>query len=439
MTEARNARASDLGDSGRDNTGLVAEIVSLRWAQARALGFADPASMILSRRMAKDPEAVASFLGRMAESARPKAVDELGELSAFARERLGIERLEAWDVAFAVERYRKEVTGVSESDVRPYLGADRVMDGLFKVAGELFGVALEPEPGLPVWHDGVRAMAVRSAGGARVGTMYLDLYARPTKRGGAWAHGAASRCRTSRGTQLPVALMNCNFTAGAGGAEARLGWQEVVTLFHEAGHALHHLLTKVDDHCASGMNGVEWDAVELPSQFMENFAWRPEVALGMSVHEDTGEPMPAETFERLRAQRIFLPGTFVSRQTALARYDLLLHTREGADPMGLWREVRSGLMAMPGLGDDERLPCSFGHIFAGGYATGYYGYMWADVLAADAYEMFEGGGADLGALGGRFRAEVLEPGGTRDAADNFRALRGRDPDPAALMRRLGLS
>ncbi len=438
MCEARNARASDLGDRALDNMPLVSEIRDLRFEQADALGYPDPATMILSRRMAKEPGEVASFLSRIAGSARGAAERELRELSSFAAGRLGIDRLEPWDMSFAVERYREDTLGISDAEVRPYFGANKVMEGMFGCVGRLFGVSTRESSEVAPWASGVSCLEVAGGSGERVGTLCLDLYARKEKRGGAWAHGALARCRFGERAQLPTALMNCNFTAGKGGGDPRLGWQEVVTLFHEAGHAFHHLLGRVDDFCASGMNGVEWDAVELPSQFMENFAWRREVARGMSAHAETGEPIPDELYGRLVAQRKFLPGLFLCRQASFATYDLRLHSERGADPLKLWEEVRDSVTVVPHLSQD-RFPCSFGHIFAGGYATGYYGYLWAEVLAADAYEMFEDPGADDGELGRRFCSEVLERGGTRDAGDNFRALRGRDPDPAALLRRYGLA
>ena len=437
MCEARNARASDLGEARLDNTPLIKKIHSLRWEQAEALGFEDPASMILSRRMAKRPSEVEGFLSRLAERVKDVARDELDRLSRFARERHGIDALRPWDMAFVTERYREEVTGLSDAQVRPYFGASKVMDGLFACVERLFGISSQPVSGVPVWTDEVSCLEVRDEGAEKVGSLYLDLYARESKRGGAWAHGALTRCRFGERQQLPAALMNCNFTSAAGDAGPRLGWQEVITLFHEAGHAFHHLLGKADDYCASGMNGVEWDAVELPSQFMESFAWRPEVAIGMSEHAETGEPMPEEMFAKLQEQRTFLPGLFLTRQVSFATYDLLLHRSRDVDPVGLWEKVRDEIMVIPHL-ERDRFPCAFGHVFAGGYATGYYGYLWADVLAADAYEMFTVPGADFSALGRRFSAEVLERGGTRDAADNFRALRGRDPDPAALLRRYGI-
>lgn len=437
LARARNARASDLDSGTTDNLPLVREIMRLRWQQAGLLGHASPAAMILTRRMAGNPETVADFLSRLAATAHPQAQRELTQLREFAATKLGLDTLEPWDMAFVAERYKQATTGLAESEVRPYFGMEKVLAGLFACAGNLFGIRFAPVE-RPVWDPGTRCLAVTASDGQALGHLYLDLQARPTKRGGAWAHGALARCRGPAGRQLPVALVNCNFTGAASGAAARLGWEEVVTLFHEAGHALHHLLGKVDDYCASGMNGVEWDAVELPSQFMENFAWQPEVAIGMSAHAVTGAPLPPALFAKLEAQRSFLPGLSVTRQLAFARYDLELHRQPGADPLELWDAVARQNLVVPLLAAD-RTPCAFGHVFAGGYATGYYGYLWADVLAADAYEMFMEPGADQARLGRHFAAEVLERGGSRDAADNFRALRGRQPDPAALLRRLGLA
>ena len=437
LAKARNARASDLGPPDRDNTDLVNEILKLRWEQARMLDYPDPATMILSRRMADTPATVADFLTQLAELARPAAIAEFSKLSEFARTQLGLDSLQAWDLAYATEAYRQEVTGLSEAAVRPYFGAVEVLAGLLKCVGDLFGVVTKPAAGLPVWDDQVTCLEVFAEDGAKIGNLYLDLYARATKRGGAWAQEALTRCRTTQGQQLPAALMNCNFTASVDGTGPRLGWQEVITLFHEAGHAFHHLLGQVDDFCASGINGVEWDAVELPSQFLENFAWQPQVAIGMSAHVQTGQPLPAELFAKLQAQRIFLPGLTVIRQLTCAIYDLELHRRPDVDPVSLWNEVRNAYMVTPALAND-RFPCTFAHIFAGGYAAGYYGYLWALVLAADAYEMFTAPGVDQRMLGRKFATEVLERGSTRPTAVNFVALRGRQPEPAALLRSLGL-
>ncbi len=436
LAKARNARASDLGPTQLDNTPLVREIMQLRQKQAKLLGFNDPATLILSRRMAKEPEQVEQFLAKLAQAAASHAKRELARLTEFAQAECGIDRIEAWDLAFVGERLRQHETGLADAQVRAYFGVDRVLDGLFDCAGSLFGISFERVASTSNWDPQVVRLRIKNAAGAPVGELLLDLYARPNKRGGAWVHGALHRCTLPAGSQLPLALINCNFTAGVD-KPARLSWEEVVTLFHEAGHALHHLLTKVDDYSASGMNGVEWDAVELPSQFLENFAWRREIALAMSAHEQSGEPMDETMFAKLQARRNFLPGLFVTRQLALASFDLQIHRNRDADPIELWNRIRATYMVTPAL-ENERLPCSFGHIFAGGYATGYYGYLWADVLAADAYEMFADA-ANQHALGTRFASEVLERGGTRSAEENFFALRGRSPSPAALLRRLGLS
>lgn len=436
ICEARNARATERADGKFDNLPLVREIVALRWEQAKLLGFSSPAAMILSRRMASEPDTVATFLTKLTDAARPHALREIEQLREFAAAELGITELQPWDTAFVCERYKQATTGLSDSDVRPYFGTERVMAGLFQCVERLFGVTFTTAD-LPVWAADVIALQVHR-GGEHIGHLYLDLAARPAKRGGAWAHGAMARCHIPAGNQLPTALVNCNFTAAAAAAQQQLSWNEVITLFHEAGHALHHLLGRIDDYCASGMNGVEMDAVELPSQFMENFAWEKEVAIGMSSHADTGAAMSEEMFAQLAAQRTFLPGLFVTRQLSFGHYDLQLHRQGDADPLSLWHECVAANVVTPQLADD-RTPCTFGHIFAGGYATGYYGYLWADVLSADAYAMFAQDDADVAALGQRFAAAVLERGGSRDAAENFRDFRGRDPQPEALLLRLGIA
>lgn len=440
MALARNARASDLGPARLSNLPILGETLRLRFSQARLLGYADPATMILSRRMARRPATVARFLGKLAQRARPAARRELAALAAFAKKELGISKLEPWDLAFVTERYRKATTGLADAQVRPYFPASKVVAGLLGCLKKLFGVSCVPLPGAPAWHPQVRCLEVRR-GGRRIGKLYLDLYARERKQGGAWAHNAQARVRAGARRQEPVALINCNFAPPAGAAaaaEAYLSFQEIVVLFHEAGHAFHYLLAEVDDYLASGLHGVEWDAVELPSQFLEGFCFRREVCTGMSAHQTTGAKLPAALHARLEGSRTFLSGLHVTRQLSFASYDLALHTQARAEPLALWRRVRDTHMLTPQLAND-RFPCAFGHIFAGGYAAGYYGYLWAEVLAADAYEMFAAPKADLGQLGARYVRAILRPGGTRDALDNFRALRGRRPDPAALLRRLGLA
>lgn len=435
LCRARNARATDHGDAELDNLPLIKEIMALRWEQAELLGFASPAAMILSRRMAATPATVADFLAKLTAAAKPKAVAEFHELEKFAQDELGLDELQPWDTAFVIERYKQATTGLADSEVRPYFATDKVLAGLFTCVEKLFGVTVAPAE-VAVWEQDVRALTV-SRNGEKIGLLYLDLSARPTKRGGAWAHGAQARCRYHEQLQLPTALINCNYTAGTGGQQ-QLSWLEVITLFHEAGHALHHLLGTIDDYCASGMNGVEFDAVELPSQFMENFAWEPAVAIGMSAHAETGEPMPAEMFAKLQAQRQFLPGLFVTRQLSFGTFDLALHQDKTAAPLAVWQDSVANCVVTPQLADD-RTPCAFGHVFAGGYATGYYGYLWAEVLSADAYAMFRAEDADVAALGQKFAREILERGGSRDAIENFRAFRGRDPEQHALLDRLGLA
>lgn len=438
MARARNARASDLGPAAQDNTALLREILDLRFAQAELLGYPNPAAAILQRRMVTAPAEADAFLADLADRARPRAEEQYAELQEFARAELGIDELAAWDLAYAMEGLRRERTGLGEAELRPYFPVTKVLAGLFDCLGELFGVSCTPRAdGVEKWDERVECLAV-SRGGEEIGTLFLDLYARPGKQGGAWAHGAQERCRAADTRQLPTALINCNFTAPPAGQPACLGWQETVTLFHEAGHACHHLLTTVDDFCATGLNGVEWDAVELPSQFLENFAWRRATVAAMSSHVDTGAALPDDLYARLRRQQTLLAGLHVTRQLAFARYDLALHQRAGADPLALWTEIRAATSVTPPLPDD-RFPCAFAHIFAGGYAAGYYGYLWAQVLAADAYAAFDEPAADAASLGARFCTEVLERGGTRAASANFRAFRGREPRTDALLRQLGLA
>ena len=439
MMRARNARASDLNKDEFDNTTLLTQILNLRNEQAKLLGFADPAQMILSKRMAKDNQTVLNFLNKLTGLAKNKASTQFNELSKFAKEKLHIDQLEVWDLTYAIEEYKQEVTGISDAQIRPYFGVTKVMQGLFACIENLFQVTTIKRDDLVFWDEQVICLEVNNAGGEKIGTLIMDLFAREHKQGGAWAHGAQERAMIKQKLQLPTALINCNFTKPSKGEEARLSWIEIITLFHEAGHAFHHLLTKVDDYSASGLNNVEWDAIELPSQFLENFAWREEIALNMSSHQDTNEPLPQAMFQKLVAQKTFLSGLMVTRQLAFAKFDLEVHQRKGeVNVLKLWEEIRNDTMVVPYLIED-RFPCAFTHIFAGGYAAGYYGYLWAEVLAADAYELFTSPKADLKGLGKKFAKEVLERGGTRDASENFRALVGRDPDPQALLRRLALA
>jgi oligopeptidase A len=398
--------------------------------------------------MADTPDQVATFLEDLATRARPYAEKDWAELRAFAAEELGLSQLEPWDVAFAGERLREKRYAFSENEVKQYFPEQAVTDGLFKVAQTLFGVKIRRDEA-PVWHPDVRFFRVEDEAGTLRAQFYLDLYAREGKRGGAWMDDARSRHKRSDGSlQTPVAYLTCNFSAPVGGKSACFTHDEVITLFHEFGHGLHHMLTRVDELGVSGINGVEWDAVELPSQFLENFCWEWDVLADMSSHVDSGEKLPRALFDKMIAAKNFQSGLATLRQIVFSMYDMRLHT--SFDPQGaqsaneLAREINERYHVIP-QASFSRWPNTFSHIFAGGYAAGYYSYKWAEVLSADAYAAFEDAaqaaqGSVLDAeTGTRYRREILEVGGSRPAMESFKAFRGRTPTIDALLRHNGMA
>lgn len=439
MYRAYSTRASEHGPAERDNAPLIGEILNLRNRQAKLLGFGDYAELALQTRMAESPAHVTGFLRELAAKARPAAEKEIAELREFADRELGIADLQAWDVLYAAEQLRRRRFNFSAAELRPYLRVSRVLRGLFSCIEKLFGVSLAPADA-PKWAPQTEYFEVRGADGKAVGGLYLDLYARPEKRGGAWMADSLSRCRRRGDLQLPVAIVACNFTRPEGPAdEALMDWDEALVLFHEFGHALHHVLTEVDDYAASGMNGVEWDAVELPSQFMENFLWDWGTLSPMTSHAETGEPIPRDLFDRAVAARRFHAGLHLVRQLEFALFDMGLHTGEPRPFMDVLKDTRreTAVMEPPAW---SRFPCSFDHIFAGGYAAGYYSYLWAESLSADAFAMFEKSSETVNpTLGARFRQEILAMGGSRPSMESFTALLGRAPDPAALLRHYGIA
>ena len=430
-------RASEFGKPEWDNTALIARIVELRREIAQLLGYKNFAEVSLVPKMAQSPDQVLAFLEDLARRARPFAEKDVAELRTFARERLGLDPLESWDVAYASEKLRVERYAFSEQEVKQYFPEDAAVGGLFRVAEALYGVRIVPADA-PVWHEDVRFFEVQDKAGAKVGQFYLDLYARDTKRGGAWMDDAITRRRKAGAIQTPVAYLNCNFSRPVAGKPAVFTHDEVLTLFHEAGHGLHHLLTRVEDLGVSGINGVEWDAVELPSQFMENFCWDWEVLRHMTRHVDTGQAMPRALFDKMLAARNFQSGLAMLRQIEFAVFDMRLHTDFDGNALDLLNEVRRHIAVLhpPAY---NRFPMSFGHIFGGGYAAGYYSYKWAEVLSADAYSFFEENGVLDPRTGARFRDEILAVGGSRPAAESFRAFRGREPSVDALLRHNGMA
>ena len=439
-------RASELGPPGLDNGAVMREIVELRHEEARLLGYRTFADESLVPKMADTPQQVFEFLRDLARRARPHAERDLDELSRFAKAELGLAELHAWDLPYASEKLKEARYAFSSQAVKEYFTEPRVLEGLFRIAETLFEVSIR-EDRAPVWDPSVRFYRIerRAAGDAAprlVGQFYLDLYARPGKRPGAWMDDVRSRWLRpdERALQTPVAHLVCNFAAPVDGRPALLTHGDVTTLFHEFGHGLHHLLTQVDELRVSGIAGVEWDAVELPSQFMENFCWEWDVVRRLTAHVDSGEALPRELFERMLAAKNFQAGLATLRQVEFALFDMRLHAEPGseADIQALIDGVRREV-AVVDAPRFNRFQHGFSHIFAGGYAAGYYSYKWAEVLAADAWSAFEETGVLDPETGRRYREAVLEAGGSRPAIESFKAFRGREPSIEALLRRQGLA
>jgi oligopeptidase A len=447
-------RASELGTTygdGKadwDNTANIVEQLKLRAEEAQALGYQNFAEVSLAPKMAESPAQVVGFLEDLAVRARPHAEKDWMELRAFAATELGMPELQPWDTTFAAERLRQQRYSFSENEVKQYFPQEAVLKGLFKVTETLFGVSIRRDEAA-VWNPDVRFFRVENKDGSLVAQFYLDLYAREGKRGGAWMDDARSRHkRREGGVQTPVAYLTCNFSAPVGGKPACFTHDEVITLFHEFGHGLHHMLTRVDELGVSGINGVEWDAVELPSQFMENFCWEWDVLTDMSSHVDTGATLPRDLFDKMLAAKNFQSGLGTLRQIVLSMFDIVLHT--GFDPAGAKsvideaRDINERFHVVP-QAPFSRWTNTFTHIFAGGYAAGYYSYKWAEVLSADAYAAFEeaakaANGSVLDVPTGiRYRQEILEVGGSRNAMDSFKAFRGREPSIDALLRHNGMT
>lgn len=439
LYRANAVRASEFGDAALDNSGNIDRVLALRAELAALLGFANYAEYSIATKMAEDAPQVLGFLRDLAARAKPYAQRDRTELEAFARDELGMPALEAWDLAFAAEKLKQARYSYSEQDVKQYFTEPKVLDGLFSVIRSLYGLEVQPDSA-PVWHPDVRFFRVADAQGALVGQFYLDLYAREGKRGGAWMDDCRNRRETAAGVQTPLVYLVCNFGKGAEGQPATFSHSDVTTLFHEMGHGLHQLLTRIGELGVAGINGVEWDAVELPSQFMENFCWEWDRVQAMTAHVSTGEPLPRALFDRMLAARNFQSGMFTVRQLEFALFDMQLHSE--FDPtqdsvQALLERVRDEV-AVNRPPAWNRFPNQFSHIFAGGYAAGYYSYKWAEVLSADAYAAFEEAPDKVTETGQRFRDEVLSRGGSRSAAENFAAFRGRAPTVDALLRHNGM-
>jgi oligopeptidase A len=440
---AYQTRASEQGPhAGKyDNSQRIERIMALRHEAAQLVGFANAAEESLATKMAASPTEVMEFLHDLAARARPKAREELQALRKFAAEELKLDNLEAWDVGYASEKLRQKNYDLDEEQLKPYFPLPAVIDGLFGLTQKLYGISLSPRDGVDVWHPDVRYYEVRDADGRVFAGAYVDLYARAGKRGGAWMDVCRARFRDDGHEQLPVAFLTCNFAPPTEGRPALLTHDDVLTLFHEFGHGLHLLLTEIALPSIGGIEGVEWDAVELPSQFMENFGWNREALDLFARHWQTGEPLPDALFERMLAARYFHAGLFLVRQLEFALFDFSLHLEydpaQGARPLSVLDEVRHQVAVLypPAW---QRFPHAFTHIFAGGYAAGYYSYLWAELLSADAFGEFEAHGVIDRATGERFRREILAVGASRPALESFIAFRGRKPEPEALLKSHGL-
>jgi oligopeptidase A len=421
-----------------DNSAVITEILALRHELANLLGFVNYAEFSLSTKMAESPEQVLNFLNDLAQRAKPIALRDLTELQAFAKANYGVETLEMWDVPYYSEKLRQHHYDISQETLRPYFPVPQVLTGFFEIIHRLYNLTIQPVENVEVWHSDVQFFTIYDETHELRGQFYLDLYARRGKRSGAWMDECIMRKRTAQGIQIPVAYLICNFTPPVGIQPSLLTHQEVITLFHEFGHGLHHLLTKVDYTPVSGIQGVAWDAVELPSQFMENWGWEREALALFAYHYETKEPLPAAFFEKMLAAKNFQAGLFMVRQLEFALFDFQLHITNQPNVQAVLDAVRQQVAALipPAF---NRFQHSFSHIFSsGGYAAGYYSYKWAEVLAADAFSKFEEQGIFNRATGQQFLQEILEKGGTQEPLTLFVAFRGREPKIEALLRRTGI-
>ncbi|MFA6232283.1 MAG: M3 family metallopeptidase [Rhodanobacter sp.] len=439
LYRANTTRATEFGPEAQDNSATIDRIVALRQELAQLLGFANFGDYSLATKMADTPQQVLEFLRDLAARSLSYARMDRSEVEAFARERLQLEQVEAWDLDYVSGKLKEANYSFSQQEVKCYFTEPKVLSGLFGVIKSLYGVTMQLDSA-PSWHPDVRFYRLMDDQGRLLGQLYMDLYAREGKRGGAWMDVCRNRQRQADGVQVPLVYLVCNFGRGAEGKSATFSHQEVITLFHEMGHSLHQLLTEVDELAVAGISGVEWDAVELPSQFMENFCWKWQNIQQLTAHADTGDSMPRPLFDKLLAARNFQSGMAMVRQIELALFDMELHSSH--DP------AQNGVLELLERVRDEvavnrppawsRFPHQFSHIFAGGYAAGYYSYKWAEVLSADAYGAFEET-PEVAEVGARFRHEVLARGGSRSMADNFVAFRGRSARIDALLRHSGMA
>jgi oligopeptidase A len=443
LYQAFATRASDEGpQAGQwDNSEVMEEILANRHEQSQLLGFKNYAERSLATKMARDTDEVVSFLQDLAKRSHPQALNELAELSHYAKERFGVEKLEAWDIGYYAEKLRQFRYNISQEELKPYLPESRVVPGMFQVVERLYGIKVSEVDAVDGWHPDVRFFQIHDAKGELRGEFYLDLYARRFKRGGAWMDECVGRFVNETKSQTPVAYLTCNFSPPVGDQPALFTHNEVETLFHEFGHGLHHMLTKIDYPAVSGISGVAWDAVELPSQFMENWCWQREALQLISGHYETGEAIPDELYDRMIAAKNFQTAMQMVRQLEFSLFDYRIHREYEADKGGrvydILNEVRAEV-AVVQPPSWNRFPHGFTHIFAGGYAAGYYSYKWAEVLSADAFSLFEEQGVFNAEAGRSFLQNILEMGGSKEAMELFIAFRGREPKIDALLRHCGV-
>lgn len=440
LYRAYATRASEFGKPKFDNTPIITQLLRLRLEEAQLLGFNNFAELSLATKMADTPTQVIEFLENLAKKAKPYAEQDRLELEAYAKQ-LGINDMQAWDVSYVSEKLREDKYAFSDLEVKQYFPEAKVMAGLFKVIETIFGVFVQKTDS-PTWHENAHFYSITRPNGTLVGQFYLDLYARNNKRGGAWMDEAITRRIVDGNLTTPVAYLTCNFSTPVGGKPALFTHDEVITLFHEFGHGLHHMLTEVNDYSVSGIKGVEWDAVELPSQFMENFCWEWDVLRHMTQHVDTGAQLPRELFDKMVAAKNFQAGMQTVRQIEFSLFDITLHStfdpNGSKTPLALIEQIRDQVAVVrPPVWN--RFPNNFSHIFAGGYAAGYYSYKWAEVLSADAYSLFEEYGGLSAEAGQQFWQEILSRGGSRPAMESFVAFRGREPNIDALLRHSGMN
>ncbi|MGV6809913.1 MAG: M3 family metallopeptidase [bacterium] len=447
---AYTTKASDQAENTQwDNQDVMREILQLREEKAALLGFNNYAALSLDSKMAESPETVLQFLRDLAVKSKPFAEQEFAELQSFAQQTLGLETLNAWDIAYCSEKLKQQNYGISDEDLKPYFPVDQVITGMFGLVERLYGIKIrevsndhhEPLGEVQRWHPDVRFYQIEDDAGDLLAVFYFDLYARQHKRGGAWMSDYCSRFYDGKAQQIPVAYMTCNSTPPVDDKPALFTHDEVETLFHEFGHGLHHMLTQVDYLGISGINGVEWDAVELPSQFMENWCWERDALDLFAKHYETGETIPDDLFAKMQASKHFQAGMMMLRQIEFALFDMLIHRDSSAKEAGQIAAILQAVrdeVAVVQPPSYNRFENSFSHIFAGGYAAGYYSYKWAEVLSADAFARFEEEGLFNVEVGDAFRKEILAVGGSRPALDSFRAFRGRAPQVDALLRHNGL-